>query len=90
MEEASMKCDDCDETFTSARGLAAHKRIHQRGEKCDICGREVKYLASHRERAHGLRGTHTDPISAVVQLVTEVESLRLENARYRQRYGSLD
>lgn len=77
-------CDHpgCKREFHDDRGLGIHKASHQRARtKCPKCGRMVSYIDSHMKKAHTL-----DPhkvLEEVMDIFSEVERLRVENAELR-------
>lgn len=83
MAEETFPCERCPEIFLSARSLASHMKVHNKGVKCPVCDLEVRYLAAHVKREHG-----DDPLVrlevGLSDVIAEVRTLRREVAQLRE------
>lgn len=80
-------CPECGKQYPTQRALGAHRRSHRITVKtCPDCGREVKYLESHRLRSHGVNAK-ADPVESLLAVLAENENLRAENKELRARRG---
>lgn len=73
-----LRCKVCGETFKNARALGAHRNKHYPAVTCEICGKQVKYVARHMRTHEEERRQQIQemPLSQrLLQLASEVEEL---------------
>jgi len=70
-QDALPICPECQEPFSTHRGLASHMKKHARPTTCPICGEGVRYLAPHLAKEHPERTEGEELVDSVRRLVEE-------------------